>query len=187
MSEKPFVDSICQATINAPIESIDLTAWLFSLSDAEYQACSKAHIAAGASVRADGRRVSVNVEMPGDTLMVQHYVEDISERGICRVDSVTDALTPLGQTRWRVVWQLLVTADGPDRCVLTNRFSVHATEHFLSLLGTHGATLEMASPAAQKVADEHNHEETPLFALDIERKASQQTWLPQEPAEIDLP
>lgn len=176
MNQTPFVDSICQATVNAPMEAIDLTTWLFTLGDAEYQACSKAHIAAGSSVRADGRRVSVNVEMPGDTLMVQHYVEDLAERGRCRVDSVTDAITPLGRTQWRVVWQLSLAPSGPDSCVLTNRFSVHATEHFLGLLSAHGATLEMAAPAAQKVADEHNREEAPLFASDIERKARQGIW-----------
>lgn len=176
MSERRFVDSICHALIHAPIEQVDLTAWLFSLADAEYQACSKAHIAAGSSVREDGLRVSVNVEMPGDTLMIQHYVEDIARRELCRVDSLTDALTPLGRTRWRVVWQLSVTPAGQGTCQLANRFSVHATDHFLELLAAHGATLEMASAPAQKLADAHNREETPLFALDIERKAVRRIW-----------
>jgi len=30
------------ATINAPVEKVDLPAWIFGMSDAEYQGCSPA-------------------------------------------------------------------------------------------------------------------------------------------------
>jgi hypothetical protein len=77
-----MADSRMDALINAPCETIDLTAWVFGLTDKEYQACSKDHIAAAASLARDGKRMSINVERIG-SLIVQHYVEDISERGHC--------------------------------------------------------------------------------------------------------
>jgi hypothetical protein len=40
-----MVDPRMQAVINAPFETIDLTEWVFGLTDGEYQACSKDHIA----------------------------------------------------------------------------------------------------------------------------------------------
>ncbi|WP_164485690.1 hypothetical protein [Pseudomonas chlororaphis] len=80
MRSRVLANSTCSCAIQAPIERINLSEWLFTLSDEEYQACSAAHIAAGASRLPDGRRVSINVEKPGDTLMVQHYVEDIQRK-----------------------------------------------------------------------------------------------------------
>jgi len=74
-----MADSRMDAIINAPCESIDLTAWVFELTDKDYQACSKDHIAAAASFTADGKRMSINVERIG-SLLIQHYVENIAER-----------------------------------------------------------------------------------------------------------
>ena len=34
-------------TLNAPSDEIDLEAWLFGLSDADYQACARGHHGAG--------------------------------------------------------------------------------------------------------------------------------------------
>jgi hypothetical protein len=36
-------DSCKDAIVSAPCESIDLVAWVFGLTDKEYQACSKDH------------------------------------------------------------------------------------------------------------------------------------------------
>jgi hypothetical protein len=44
----------------------------------------KNHIAAAASMTPEGKRMSLNVEHVGN-LMVQHYVEEISERSHCRL------------------------------------------------------------------------------------------------------
>ena len=65
-----LVESSFSATINAPIELIDIPAWCFSLPDSEYQACSPAHFAAGATATPEGRRMSINVEVIGGSLMV---------------------------------------------------------------------------------------------------------------------
>ena len=77
--------STVTATINAPIEKVNIAAWLLHLPDAEYQRCAQAHIAAGSSTADDGRPLSINVETIGDTLMVQHYVGEIRERSRCNL------------------------------------------------------------------------------------------------------
>ena len=86
-------DAIADAVINAPVEAIDLTGWVLGLTDKEYQACSKDHIAAGATVSPDGKPMPINVERIG-RLIVQHYVADISERRHCRL---VRSATPLAR------------------------------------------------------------------------------------------
>jgi hypothetical protein len=88
-----MADSRMDPIINAPCESINLTGWVFGLTDEEYQACSKDHIAAASSFTPDGKRMSINVERIG-SLIVQHYVEEISERCHCRLISVSDTFGP---------------------------------------------------------------------------------------------
>jgi hypothetical protein len=67
----------------------------FTLADDEYQRCSKAHIAAGASIDPAGKRVSINVEKVGN-LIISHYNEDVSAKDHCRVVSISDVLTVQG-------------------------------------------------------------------------------------------
>lgn len=176
MSLPLLVTSTKKSVIQMPASDIDLGQWLFTLTDQEYQACSIAHIAAGSSRTREGKRVSINVEQPGDTLMVQHYVEDIADRGRCRVVSRTDAISPLGRTEWQVTWEVTTTPIDAVTCEFTNHFHVEASDAFLDLLAANGIPLEHVSAEAQKVADQHNEEETPLFALDIERKARRGIW-----------
>lgn len=103
-----FTESTTTAIINAPLENINLTEWLFTLKDKEYQECSASHIAAGNSIAEDGRRISINVEQIAGNLLIQHYVEDISERNHCAVNSVSDSLSPLGRTTLIIKWELRV-------------------------------------------------------------------------------
>jgi hypothetical protein len=58
--------------LDAPGNEIDLEAWLFGLSDSDYQACAKGHRGAGVFADAQGRGM-VNVESIGGHLIVQHY------------------------------------------------------------------------------------------------------------------
>lgn len=78
MSDQLITESSCATVVKAPIEFVNISTWPFNLPDAEYQRCSPAHIAAAATTTDDGRRVSINIETIGGSLMVQHYVEDIS-------------------------------------------------------------------------------------------------------------
>ena len=78
MEDNTIVKSSFSATINAPIEKVDIPSWCFALSESEYQACSPAHCSAGATIAPDGRRMSINVEILGGSLMVQHYIEELA-------------------------------------------------------------------------------------------------------------
>ncbi len=47
----------------------------FTLPESEYQSCSPAHYSAGSTTAPDGRRMSINVEVLGGSMIVQPYVE----------------------------------------------------------------------------------------------------------------
>ena len=79
MEDNTLVNSSFSAIINAPIEKVDIPSWCFTLPESEYQACSPAHFSAAVTTGADGRRMSINVEVIGGSPMVQHYQEEISE------------------------------------------------------------------------------------------------------------
>src|SRR5690348_6443157 len=138
MEEHIIVDSSFSAIINAPLDKIDIPAWCFSLPDDEYQGCSPAHFAAGATTAPDGRRMSINVEVIGGTPMVQHYVEQVAEKHHLVVDSVSDLFTTAGRTNIRVMWELSVKALGPNECEFTNHVRSRATEEFLTFLNRQG-------------------------------------------------
>jgi len=61
MEDNTLVESSVSATINAPIENVNIPAWCFTLAESEYQACSPAHYSAGTTTAPDGRRMSINV------------------------------------------------------------------------------------------------------------------------------
>lgn len=165
------------AIIHAKSEKIDLTAWLFTLKEHEYRACSTGHIAAGSTSSPDGIRMSINVEMIAGNLLIQHYVQEIGERNHCRVSSVSDSFSPLGESKLGVTWETKVQALTEETCEFSNRVIVSSTKHFEELLKSKGMTdlsfliTEMAANARS-----HNQEETPAFAKDIEQKANSNLW-----------
>ena len=55
MNTPQIVESSFTSIINAPIDSIDLPAWAFTLPEHEYQGCSPAHVAAGFTTAPDFR------------------------------------------------------------------------------------------------------------------------------------
>src|SRR5262249_33774985 len=106
MSGNEIVESSFTATIDAPIDKIDIPSWCFALPDREYQSCSPAHIAAGSTTAPDGKRMSINVETIGGSLMVQHYVEILSHKDHLILDSTSDVFTPTGRTTMHVTREL---------------------------------------------------------------------------------
>ena len=80
MTDNQIVDSAFTAVINAPIGLIDIPEWCFGLAEREYQNCSPAHISAAVTTAPNGQRMSINVEVIGGSLMVQHYVETLSRK-----------------------------------------------------------------------------------------------------------
>lgn len=172
-----LAESTAVAVINTGIENIDLTDWMFTLKEEEYQACSTAHITCGTSLRKDGRRLSVNVEQVGDSLLVQHYVEDISKKDHCRVTSYSDSFSATGRTKLGIAWELQLKQLSPDSCELSNHVTVSLTNEFASLLNQNNVhDLSTIKIRMEENLVSHNQEETPLFAKDIETKALAGTW-----------
>src|SRR5437868_14347819 len=120
MSDHEIVDSHFTAIINAPIEKVDIPKWCFSLAEHDYQGCSPAHIAAGFTTAPDGKRMSINVETIGGSLMVQHYVETLGRKDRFVLASTSDVFTPTGRTTIHVTWDLTVREIDPGRCECTN-------------------------------------------------------------------
>ncbi|MFF7987462.1 hypothetical protein ACFZDK_51800 [Streptomyces sp. NPDC007901] len=126
-------------TIHAPLEKIDVASWVFSLPEAEYQRCAPPdHIAAGSTTTDDGRPMSINVEMIGTSLMIQHYVGEIVERHHCRLVSVSDGFTPAGRSKVQVVWDLSVRPIDSETCEYTNSVTAHPTNLFLAFVEEQG-------------------------------------------------
>ena len=61
-----------QTLIDHPAQRVNLGRWISTMTDRDYQACSRAHHAAG-TFRDGGTLGMVNVESVGGNLLVQHY------------------------------------------------------------------------------------------------------------------
>jgi putative intracellular protease/amidase len=163
--------STVTATIYAPIEKVNIADWVLQLPDAEYQRCSTAHIAAGATTTDDGRPMSINVETIGDAFVVQHYVAEVQEPHFCRMVSISDSISPAGRTKLQVVWELSVKKVDDHTCEYTNHIHSTATDQTLTFFKEHGIPFEKAHAVRQQASHAHNQEETPKFAKSIEQKA----------------
>ena len=159
-----LVESQAVAIINAPIESVDIPLWCFSLPDHEYQACSPAHFAAAATTAPDGRRMSINVEVVGGSMMVQHYVEEIGEPHHLRLISHSDLFTPTGRTKIDVMWDLQVRRLDEGTCEFINTVRSSAPPEMREFLARQGLAFEPFRAARRPNSEAHNHQETPEFA-----------------------
>lgn len=171
IDDTTLVETSFSATISAPIEKVDIPSWCFSLPDAEYQACSPAHYAAGATTAPDGRRMSINVEVIGGSLIVQHYVEEIAEPDHLRLVSQSDLFTPAGRTKIDVIWDLSVAKTDDHSCQFTNTVHTSAPPEMLDFLARQGLAFDAFRLARRPNSEAHNRQETPLFAKSIERHA----------------
>lgn len=172
LTDKILSQAAFSAEIDVPLEKIDIADWLFNLPEAEYQrCCSPDHIAAGVTSADDGRRMSINVEMIGAGLVVQHYVAEETTPTYCRMNSISDVFSAAGRTQVNVVWELIAEAIDGGRTRYTNRVTSHPTDAFMSFIEQHGQTFEQAAAARQAAGGDHNRRETPLFAASIARRA----------------
>jgi hypothetical protein len=170
-NDRTLVLSTVTATIQAAIEKVDIADWLFNLTDAEYQRCSPAHIAAGTTTTDDGRPMSINVETIGDALIIEHYVAEVQEPHLCRMVSISDFIMGSGRSKIQVEWKLSVKPIDSAHCEYSNYVHAAATDEFLAFLKKNGITFEQARAVNQVLTDSHNREETPNFAKSIERRA----------------
>jgi hypothetical protein len=135
MQDNTLVQSSFSAVINAPIEEVDIPSWCFTLRESEYQSCSPAHCSAGATTAPDGRRMSINVEILGGSLMVQHYMEEIGRRNHLRLISDSDVFTPTGRTTMHVIWDLSAKKIDDNTCEFTNTVHSSATPELMEFPG----------------------------------------------------
>lgn len=168
---KQIVDSSFSAIINAPIEKINIPEWAFNLSEKEYQECSPAHVSAAKTIGADGRRMSINVEVIGGNPMVQHYQEELSTPHHLILTSFSDVFTPTGRVVIHVHWELSVKAINDTQCEFTNRVVTHATDEMVRGLERQGIPFDVFKAQRTPISVDHNRGETPLFAASIERAA----------------
>src|SRR5262249_55842149 len=160
------------ATIYAPVERVDIADWLLHLPDAEYQRCAPPdHIAAGTTTTDDGQPMSINVEVIGGTLMVQHYVAEAQEPPHGRRVRLSEVQPPAGWTKIQVTGDLSVTALASASCRYTNKVLSYPTPAFLKTLEVAGISFENAVADRQAASDDHNRRETALYAKSLERKA----------------
>jgi hypothetical protein len=171
MGDHEIVDSSFTAIINAPLDKVDIPKWCFSLAEDDYQGCSPAHIAAGLTSSPEGKRMSINVEVIGGSLMVQHYVETLGKKDHLILDSVSDVFTPTGRTTINVRWELRAQAIDGEKCEFTNHVRSTATKEFMTFLDRQGIPFEVFRAQRQPMSIAHNRGETPLFAASIERAA----------------
>ena len=137
----------------------------------EYQDCSPAHISAAKTIGPDGRRMSINVEMIGGSLMVQHYQEEVSERDHLVLTSFSDVFTPNGRVVLHIRWELIVKSISDSQCEFTNHITTHATEDLVNSLEKQGIPFDVFKAQRQPNSIYHIRTETPLFAASIERAA----------------
>ena len=155
------------AKVGAPIESLDLSAWVFHLTSDEYVHCAPEHHGAVQAALPSGKRVFVSVETIAGSFMAHHYIEDIAERGHVR------AISSCSQVWWgsvlptamRVTWDVRLDALSGQACQLSCDILVETADEALV------AAIARRSAGAVDPVQAHCAQETPMFAADMERKA----------------
>ncbi|MDX6657782.1 MAG: hypothetical protein QOH62_2575 [Solirubrobacteraceae bacterium] len=180
MSDRTLSVSSFGHILRAPIERVDIADWLSHLQTAEYQRCCPSeHIACGATTTERGEPMWINVELIGDSLLIQHYLGEITDIHHCRMVSTSDVFSPQGRTTWHVVWDLSVEQLDDQNCEYVNQLTATATDEFLAFINESGIPLDRAAAARHAASSAHNEKETPLFAQSIERRALVGTRFPQ--------
>ena len=119
--------------------------------------------------------MSINVELIGESLIIQHYVAEVLQPHRCRLVSLSDSFTGGLRTTALVTWEMSAVADGTDRALFTNRVLVHATDDFMRVLESRGISFEAAAHERGEAVTAHNQLETPLYAQSIAGRARSRT------------
>jgi hypothetical protein len=147
LNDKILSSSAYSHVIAVPKAKIDIADWLFNLAEPEYQRCCPPdHISCGSTVTDDGTRMSLNVEMVGQTLMIQHYVAETATAHLCRMVSTSDAFTPNGRTRAQIIWTLSVKPVDDTHCEYTNSVIAHPTAEFIDFIAAHTSASKRPRP-----------------------------------------
>jgi hypothetical protein len=148
--------------LSEPSEEIDLEAWLFGLTDSDYQAFARGHQGAGIFRDEQGPGM-INVESIGGNLIVQHYRCVGADRSSVEMYSAASRvyLFHLVPVAARVRWTLDVTAKaaGGSELACTVQVDLRPVLRVLARLTLFGHFL-----------GRHVEEEALGFAADIARK-----------------
>lgn len=159
------ISHTANVTVNEPSDQIDLGAWIFGLSDEDYQACARGHHGAGTYADEQGRGM-VNVESVGGHLIVQHYRAVHADRPSVELYSAASRvyLFHLVPVAAAVRWKLGVTHKSPTTSDFTCTVEVNlpAILQGVARLSFLGHFLR-----------QHVNEEATGFAVDITRKQHQ--------------
>jgi hypothetical protein len=156
------------AKVNAPIESLDLAAWVFRLSSDEYVKCAAEHHGSVQAASPGGKRVFVSVETIAGSFMTHHYVEEIGERGHVRAVSSNSALWWNAATlpaAMKVMWDVRLEPVSQKSCQLMCDILVETADEVLL------AVIARQPAGTPDPVQAHCSRETPMFAADMERKA----------------
>ena len=115
--------------------------------------------------------MSINVEILGGSMMVQHYVEEIGKPDHLRLVSNSDVFTSTGRTKIGVIWDLAVREIDEQTCEFTNTVQSSFTPELTDFLAMQGIPLDVFRAGRKPISEAHNRQETPLFAKSIERHA----------------
>jgi hypothetical protein len=161
--------SVSDASLDVPVDALDLPRWTFALSDLEYQQCARGHFGTGGGKLPDGRRTSINVESAGGHLAVSHYVEEVAERDHLKlVSERSDVwIFHLIHVHPTITWEMRLIPTSARSCSLRVEVSL---EHPSLLLKVASALCLV--PFFVK---RHDAEETPHFAASLARTASPAT------------
>jgi hypothetical protein len=171
MAHTQSVTRSSQAVIDHPADRIDLAQWLSTMTDREYQACSRAHRAAG-TFREGGTFGMVNVESVGGQLLVQHYLakEAAADRVLMHSPETRVYVLHVVPAKIEVIWTLEVK----PRDAKSANFTCTVETRMPAMLGLVGF-----AGLLPLFLRWHVEEETAKFAADIARKVSAGSLSPQ--------
>jgi hypothetical protein len=162
--------SSSRTVIDHPADRIDLAQWLSTMTDREYQACSRSHRAAG-TFREGGTFGMVNVESIGGHLLVQHYYAKKAGANHVLMHSTNSRayIMHVVPATIEVIWTLEIeprdSKSAEFACTVETRMP--APLDLVARLGLLSFFLSR-----------HVKEETNKFAADIARKVSRRVSAP---------
>ena len=117
--------------------------------------------------------MSINVETIGDALMIQYNVAEVRQPQLCRMVSISAAITEKGRAKVKVVWELSAKKIDDRTCEYSSHIHASRTDEFMAFIGENGGGFEQGKISRQGASDAHNREETPNFAKSIEHRTLQ--------------
>jgi hypothetical protein len=155
------------APVRAPLDAVDLAAWVFHITSDEYVRCAPQHHGSAQASLPDGRRVFISVETIGGSFMAHHYVANLATRDHVRAVSPASQLwsTGVGPIAMRVTWDLRIEPAPGDACRLVCEVLVETADASLA------ARAAQRPPNVPNPVEAHVTLETPMFAADLEGKA----------------